>query len=98
MSEAEALRQGLLNLVERQAFTSRDLLLGPGYPLLRRGVCQQLKRCLDGLEILGRDQDNIFAAIPRDVDTLVRAVHFLGDLGQPCLDVRQRQHNHRLRL
>jgi hypothetical protein len=32
------------------------------------------------------------------VDTFMRAVHLLGDLGQPGFDVRQRQHDHRPRL
>lgn len=42
----------------------RDFLLGPGYPLLRGRVGQQFQLYLDGLEILGRDQDHVFAAVP----------------------------------
>jgi hypothetical protein len=95
---AGALRQRLLHLVKRHAFPACDLLLGLGDPLLGGGVGEQFKGGLDGLKVLGGYQYYVFAAVARDVDTLVRAVHFLGDLGQPGLDVRQRQHSHRPRL
>jgi len=95
---AESLHQRLLHLVKRQSLTARDLLLGLGYPLLGGGVSEQFKCCLDGLKVLGGYQHDVFAAVTRDVDTLVRTVHFLGDLGQPGFDIGQRQHNHRPRL
>ena len=58
-------------------------------------VAEQLDGRFQGFEVLGREQDDVLAAVAGDVDALVGAVDLVGDLGQTGLDFRQRHHAHR---
>lgn len=52
-----------------------------------RVVAKQLDRGLEGLEIFCREEDDEFAAIPSDMDSLVRPVDLVRNLRQAGLDL-----------
>src|SRR6266516_7336933 len=63
----------------------------------RLGVGQQLERVLEGLQILGTDQHSRRTAVPGERHTLVLALDFVHDLGEPGLDLGKWQrftHDH----
>jgi hypothetical protein len=74
-----------------RCLTARDPGLSPSHSLLGVRVGQQLQGRLDARQLLGGDQDDVLATVLRDVHTLVRAVHLVGDVGQAGLGVRKRR-------
>jgi hypothetical protein len=63
-----------------QDLTGSKIGLRCGDALLGSGVGEQFRGGLDGLEIFGSEEHDVFAAVAGDLDTLVRAPGLVSDL------------------
>ena len=64
-----------------------------------RGVVAQQFDCgLEGLKVLGREQDDALAPVASHVNAFMGAIHLLGDLGQAGLHLRKGHRYHPSRL
>ena len=63
---------------------------------LHRGwITEELDGCLEGVKVLRRDKDHVLASVASDMNSFVRPVDLVCNLGKAGLDLGQRQGAHR---
>ena len=90
MSTATTLH-GLTEAVRVDATTGCDITFRLAQAPLGCRVREQFEGRLDGGQVFRRDEHDVLTAVLGDQYPLMSAVDLVGDLGQPCLDIGQRQ-------
>ena len=86
------------HLVGAGEVAGRDGGFGVANALHRGWITKELDGCFEGVKVLRRDKDHVLAAVASDMNSFVRPVDLIGDLGKAGLDLGQRQGAHQIRI